>query len=464
MNQSQMEFPISIYGNVEQINDTLSKARCRIFYKGGNRNGTFITDAFANELISTLHYVPVKGIHNGDDFTDHGENRSDGQIYGIVPVENNFAWEQHLDDDGVERTYACTDVLLFSALYPEAATIIGKGQSMELYGPSLTYHTAILQGQKYIVFEHGSFLGLQVLGDDVEPCFEGASFFSLQQSIQDTIHKIKEFSKLGGQSEMPKINFKLSDSQKADFLWLLLNPEYCEEGNWTVSHSINAIYDDYALAYNYETGDYERVYYTKNDETDSIEITEIVKVFVMDITESEKNTVETLRQLNGGTYELVSEVVANAEENAQKCEEFSIKIDELNENIATLNTEVENVRSEYANIQEQLTESEARCAEANENYSKLSEETELLKNFKVAIETQHKEAVVSEYSGKLSEEVLDTYKAKLDEYTAEDLDMHLAYELKKSGSSMFGQTPEPQYIPKEVKPSGVEAILARYKK
>ena len=121
MNKNQIEFPISIYGTVEKFNDTLSKARCRIFYKGGNRNGTFITDEFAKELISTLHYVPVKGIYDTDDYTDHGKKRSEGRIYGIVPETNNFAWEQHLDEDGVERTYACTDVYLFTALYPEAS-------------------------------------------------------------------------------------------------------------------------------------------------------------------------------------------------------------------------------------------------------------------------------------------------------------------------------------------------------
>lgn len=127
MNKENIEFPISIYGNIDQVNDVLSKARCRIFYKGPNRNGTYISDAFAEELVSTLHYVPVKGIYINDDYTDHGHARNEGQIYGIVPMDNNFAWETHLDEDGVERTYACTDVLLFSALYPEASEIVGKG-------------------------------------------------------------------------------------------------------------------------------------------------------------------------------------------------------------------------------------------------------------------------------------------------------------------------------------------------
>lgn len=455
MNKNQVEFPISIYGSVEKFNDTLSKARCRIFYKGGNRNGTFITDEFANELISTLHYVPVKGIYEEDDFTDHGEKRSEGRIYGIVPETNNFAWEQHLDEDGVERTYACTDVYLFTALYPEASEAVGKGQSMELYEPSLTYHFSIFNGQKYVVFEHGSFLGLQVLGDDVEPCFEGASFFSLQQSIEDTIQRIKQYS-TGGKSEM-KINFKLSDNQKYSCIWELLNSECTEEGGYACSYSVCEVYDEYVLAFNLEEGCYERVYYSKDDATDSVTLGERVKVFVVDVTENEKSTLDTLRALNGNTYDLVNENLTNAEKNAADCAEFNSKIEELNETIATLNTEAENAQAEYAKIESQYTA-------AQEQNSALAEENEALKVYKKSIEDQSKEAVVAEYSDKLSEEVLDTYKAKFDEYTAEELDMHLAYELKKSNASVFTQTSAGR-IPKDDAPrSGVEEILSRYRR
>ena len=66
------EFPVTVYGNFEQYNKTISKARCRIFYKGANRNGTYITDEFAEKLLSTISYTPVKGIYddmNGD-YTD----------------------------------------------------------------------------------------------------------------------------------------------------------------------------------------------------------------------------------------------------------------------------------------------------------------------------------------------------------------------------------------------------------
>jgi len=456
MKKSQIEFPVSIYGNVEKYNDIFSKARCRVFYKGANRNGTYITDEFADELISTFKYIPVKGIHDGEDFTDHGTFRSEGRIYGIVPEVNNFAWEQHLDKDGVERTYACTDVLLFTALYPEASDIVTKPQSMELYEPSLSYHMAIMQGQKYVVFDHGRFLGLQVLGDTVEPCFEGASFFTLQKSIEDTIQKIKEYSNIGGNSEM-ELNFKLSDSQKHSALMSLLNPEYTEEGNWTISYSVCDVYDDYALAYNYEEGCYERVYYTKDDETDSVSLGEKVKVYIVDVTEEEKTTLDTLKVLNGDTYASVSENLTNAEKNASDCAEFSTKIEELNATIATLNTEAETAQAKIAEVQTEYDNASALNAS-------LTEELDSLKTFKKDIENQSKEAVVSEYSDKLPETVLDTYRAKFDDYTVEDLDMHLAYELKKSGASVFTQVPPAVQLPKDdASLTGVEAILNRYK-
>ena len=71
---------------------------------------------------------------------------------------------------------------------------------------------------------------------------------------------------------MPNNNFKLSDSTKHDMLWDLLNPNYNESGNWTIDYSICDIYDEYAIAYKYETREYERIYYSKDDDKDSLTI------------------------------------------------------------------------------------------------------------------------------------------------------------------------------------------------
>ena len=456
------EFPITVYGNLTKYSDTISKGRCRIFYKYANRNGTYITDEFAEKLLSTIPYTPVKGIYDNfeEDYTDHGNKRSLGRIYGIVPENPNLQWEKHLDEDGIEREYACVDVLIFTALYEEAGEILGKAQSMEIYEPSIKGSWKIINGRRMFEYTEGSFLGLQVLGEDVEPCFEGAAFFSLYSSLKQLVDEIKEYTlklpeiNTGGQSQMfEKINFKLSDSEKHDAIWSLINPNYNEEGGWTVEYAICDIYDDYALAYNYAEASYERVYYTKNDETNEVSIIERKKVFVIDVTESEMNALNTIRTLNGGTYEKAEEVYSQASKVSELEEQnstYAQKIEELNENISTLETEKGNFTTQLE--------------EANATIASLNEEIGSLNTYKANIELKEKEEVISSYAELLSEEILASYKEKISEFTAIDLDKELAYELKKNNVSVFSKEQNPGFIPKDEPKTGIEAILSKYKK
>ena len=453
MDKTLFEFDVQVYGELEKYNEVLSKARCRIFYKYENRNGTYITDEFAEKLLSSLPYAPVKGIYEGEDYTDHGARRDLGKIYGIVPENPNVSWESFLDEDGVTRTYACTDVLIFTALYEEAKEIVGKSQSMELYQPSLKYHEAIVRNRRYIVFDEGCFLGLQVLGDNVEPCFEGASFYTLQSTIEYAINQIKKY----GGTKMPKLNFKLSDDQKFQAIWALLNTEYTEEGNWTISYGISAVFEDYALVVSYETGDMYRAYYKKSDDNDMVELGEMSKCYIVDVTENEKTTLDTLRALNGDTYECVNETLTNAQENFEKVNEFSVQIEELNNSISTLETEKDNSI-------EQINEYTAQIETANNTINSLTEELDSLREYKLNIETQQKEAVIGEYAEHLSEEILNSYREKISEYSVEDLDMRLAYELKKNNSSIFTKNSDEGFVPKDTPAEGITAILAKYKK
>lgn len=460
--QAIREFPITVYGNLTKYSDTISKGRCRIFYKYANRNGTYITDEFAEKLLSTIPYTPVKGIYDDfdEDYTDHGNKRSLGRIYGIVPENPNLQWEKHLDEDGIEREYACVDVLIFTALYEEAGEIFGKAQSMEIYEPSIKGSWKIINGRRMFEYTEGSFLGLQVLGEDVEPCFEGAAFFSLYSSLKQLVDEIKEYTlklpeiNTGGQSQMfEKLNFKLSDSEKHNAIWNLINPNYNEEGGWTIEYAICDIYDDYALAYNYAEASYERIYYTKNDETNEVSISEKKKVFVIDVTESEMNALNTIRTLNGDTYEKADEVYSQASKVSELEEQnstYAQKIEELNENISTLETEKGNFTTQLE--------------EANNTIASLNEEIDSLNTYKANIELKEKEEVISSYAELLSEEILASYKEKISEFTAIDLDKELAYELKKNNVSVFSKEQNPGFIPKDEPKTGIEAILSKYKK
>ena len=478
-----LEFPVTVYGNLEKYNETISKGRCRVFYKYGNRNGTYITDEFAEKLLSTIPYAPVKGIYDVEegDYTDHGTSRSQGRIYGIVPENPNVTWEEHVDDDGIARTYACVDVLIFTGLYTEANAIVGKSQSMEIYQPSIKGEWKIINGKKYYVFESGHFLGLQALGDNTEPCFEGAAFFALYKDLKKIVEQIEKYE-LNPHDGGKQMNYKLSDGAKFNAIWNLLNVNFTEAGGWLVEYDICEIYDEYAVVKNYNEGIWERIYYTKNDETDSVELGERVRCFFMDVSEEEKKALDALHSINNNTYEKIDENYSNAlaevetktgeltaandalatkveeyttlsETHETKISEFETKIGELNESIATLTTERDDAISQLG--------------EVNGALNTLREENVSLNSFKTEIETQQKQAVIAKYRELLDEEVVASYSARLNEYAnAKALDMELAYELVSNNQSVFTNGGQGAgYIPKdEPAVGGLEEILSKYKK
>lgn len=189
----EKKIPTTFVGEIAegltQVSPEISKARLRIFYKGFNRNQGYITDEFAEKLLSSLPYTPVVGIFNDlvKDFSGHNQDRNVAKIYGVVPQDPHFAWEDHLDSDGVMRTYACTDVYLFTGRYDAAKLIPGKQQSMELDTKTIRGDWQVINeyGQEGFVYTDAQFIGLSVLGNDKTPCFEGSAFYELVSQFND---------------------------------------------------------------------------------------------------------------------------------------------------------------------------------------------------------------------------------------------------------------------------------------
>ena len=193
-------FVATVYGNLVPLNNSaLSKARLKIFYKGMNRNGSYINEEIAEKLISTLPGTPVVGYYDSDkdDFLGHVSPESN-RAYGFVPEEMNFKWEMFLDPDGVYRTYACTDIILWTGRYPIASKIVGKSHSMELNPDTVEGEWVEHDDEYYFEFTNAEFFGLCVLGEEYEPCFEGSSFYELhQQENNSSISKdLKEMFSL----------------------------------------------------------------------------------------------------------------------------------------------------------------------------------------------------------------------------------------------------------------------------
>lgn len=467
MEKSLLNFSVQVYGDLQQRNETTSMARCRIFYKGLNRNGSYITDDFAEKLLKTLPYTPVKGIfdYTEGDYTTHGSINSEGRIYGVVPENPEITWEDHIDEDGVNRTYACCNVLIYTALYKEAGEILDKPESMELYPPSIKGDWINIQGHKVFQFTDGCFFGLQVLGDEVEPCFEGAAFFTLNDKVEQAFEKLKRLEKtfenyeLGGEVKMDTFNFKLSDSQKYEQIFNLLNPRV-EGEEWSWKYAICEVYDDYALVINYEDGQYYRVSYTK--EEDNITLGDLEVTYILDVTESELAALKVVKAMNGENFEKVDETFSKIEDLENKIteiensnSEFSTKIEEKDNEITTLKADKEEVEGKFNLSQSELETVKASLEAANG-------ELEGLKEYKLAVEKAERQAIIDKYAAQLAPEIMENYNADI-EMSADELEKTLAFELVKSNPSIFSKDDSEGYVPKETPLTGIEAVIAKHK-
>ena len=155
-----------------------SRLKVAVFTKYKNRNGSYITDEYAEYLIksATRGDTPVVGFFDPETQTwaSHtGPTLANGYGY----VESFLGWEPITDTDGVTRDYAIFSVVLFSKYWEEARKIIGQNQSMELNISTIEGDWAEFDDQEYFVYTKGDMLGLCVIGQH-EPCFSVSHFFS----------------------------------------------------------------------------------------------------------------------------------------------------------------------------------------------------------------------------------------------------------------------------------------------
>lgn len=205
------------------VNPLISKCQIKVCYVGQepNRNGSVISKAVATQMGAALPGSPIIGFFSDDkqDFRDHSPEiliSEDGEFstktrtrpYGFVDI-NAPVWFQTFIDDGIEHEYLMTEGYLWTGQYPEANSVIetGKGQSMELdVDRTRGYWSEGGEGQSFFIINEAYISALCLLGDDVEPCFEGASIekmrtysysYQLKLDILDMTKKMKEILQEG---------------------------------------------------------------------------------------------------------------------------------------------------------------------------------------------------------------------------------------------------------------------------
>lgn len=220
--------------DLKPFNPLISECQIKVMYLGKNRNGSYIDKNTAIQMANSLPGTPIVGCWRKDieDFGDHGHviTIEDGEVkfacktvpYGFVAPDAKVWFQKFIDTDDfgneTEHEYMVTTGYLWTGQYKEAMKAIQEGQpqSMEIDDETLDGHWAndSESGMDFFIINDAMFSKLCILGDDVEPCFEGASvtspdfaadaefthtLYSMIRELQDAIG-----NREGGLNNMPK--------------------------------------------------------------------------------------------------------------------------------------------------------------------------------------------------------------------------------------------------------------------
>ena len=202
------------------VNPLMSKCEIKVFYIGANRNHTFISEEVATEIGKTLRGAPIVGYYRDtkEDFTDHGEKviiddegvKFECQTipYGFVSPDAKVWFQNFEDNDGMGNTvvhkYLMTTGYLWTGQFPESSLPVNQGrpQSMELQNESVKgqWRTNYDNGLDFFIINDAIIQKICILGDDVEPCFEGASVtapdvstkFTLDDNFKHTLYSMMQ--------------------------------------------------------------------------------------------------------------------------------------------------------------------------------------------------------------------------------------------------------------------------------
>ena len=218
--------------NITPCNPLISECEIKVLYVGENRNHSFISKEVATEMANTLPGCPIVGYYREDkeDFGDHGDRvifDVDGihfecltKPYGFVAPDAKVWFQKFEDTDefgnSVIREYLMTIGYLWTGQFKEAQRVIDKGNphSMELDEDTLDgkWSQNLKTGMDFFIINDAIFSKLCILGEDVEPCFEGSSVTAPQVSASFT--KVDDDFKKTLYSMMQELKFALEGGQK----------------------------------------------------------------------------------------------------------------------------------------------------------------------------------------------------------------------------------------------------------
>lgn len=443
----------------------ISKCSIKVCYVSDepNRNRSVITKEVATSMAPSVRGAMIVGhyVKEKEDFEEHNriikihdgkvDMIEDTQPYGFVAPNAKVWFQDFEDDDKVIRTYLMTEGFLWTDAYPECKRVVERGnnQSMELDEKTLKGDWA--ESDKYnfdfFIINEAIVSKLCILGEDVEPCFEGSQITSINYSFNEKIYsmlsELKELIEGGTKKVFTRFNVSIGDA-----LWTALYSNI--ETNYPDAENAGkSIYSIREICVG-ETENQQIAILAKDEEFYSMSITlneDNTYSFgeLTNITEDYKVEDGVENQFSAEDIDnYISEYVKNKDKNSdktgeedtsknegeteeKKCPECGKPLDEC-----TCEKEKEKKKEysldeipEYTELLDSFNELSAKYNALVEEKESLSTQLTSLVEFKANIDKKEKEAMIEKFY-MLSDEDKKDVIANIDTYSVDDIEAKLS--------------------------------------
>ena len=389
------------------INPLMSSCEIKVLYLGANRNGSYISKEVAAEMAKSLRGAPIVGYYKKDkqDFADHGERMiwdDEGihfdcmtQPYGFVSPDAKVWFKDFEDYDqfgnSIVRTYLMTTGYLWTGQFQEANQVFngqGKPQSMELDEKSLEGHRAtnIKEDMEFFIINDAIFSKLCILGDDVEPCFQGAAVTKPEVSA----------------------SFTLDDNFKQTLFSMMQELTYALKGGNTVAD----IKDNVSEVQTENTEFMAEVQDNENEVASDVESP--VSTFADD-----ENSEDSSTEGEGTSEE------PSTEEPSDTFDDKDDKDDEDEDEKEGDDEEDKEEDSDDDDQKKKYTALEEKYATLQSNFSALQAEIQELRTFKENVENKQKDELIAQFFMLSDEDKADVIENK-SKYTLDEIESKLA--------------------------------------
>lgn len=398
---------------VSQDMPNTGRARVRVFSKYGNRNGSYITEQVADQLIESAiaKHVPIVGFFDPQSQT-WASHTGPTLAHGYGYVEDFLGWEPTEDTDGVIRDYAVFSIVLHTDYFEEANKIVGQNQSMELNPKTIQGEWATIDEEEYFIYSFAEMLGFCVIGSN-EPCFSASTFFSKNEENKTQFEQFSSLLfELRAKVEEAK-NFKEGGEQPM------------EENKVVETPVEETVVEETPAVENFE-----------NNEEPVVEEPAIEEPAVEEpVTEFEEETPAVVEE---PTVEETSNTEFEALQNdfnelQTSFEALQNELTSAQERIATFEAEIETLNNTNNSLQQELSAAQATIATYEANAA--------------AEENERKDTLIQDYEKVLSAEEITPIREAVADFSYDELESKLAVIFSRknlSGESRKVPLPEPE--------------------